>query len=60
MATKKIKAKVLYDFEDLQENVIRHSGDVFSLTETRFNEINKKAQEMFGMAYIEEVLEETK
>ncbi|MBL6466208.1 MAG: hypothetical protein JNG49_07325 [Peptostreptococcus stomatis] len=60
MATKKIKAKVLYDFEDLQENVIRHSGDVFFLTETRFNEINKKAQEMFGMAYIEEVLEETK
>ncbi len=60
MATKKINAKVLYDFEDLQENVIRHSGDVFSLTKTRFNEINKKAQEMFGMAYIEEVLEETK
>ena len=58
MASKKVKARVLFDFEDLQDNVIRHSGDVFSVTKTRFNEINKKTQEMFNTDYVEEVLEE--
>ena len=58
MASKKVKARVLFDFEDLQDNVIRHSGDIFSVTRTRFNEINKKTQEMFNTEYVEEVLEE--
>lgn len=60
MASKKIKARVLFDFEDLQDNVLRLSGDVFSVTKTRFNEINKKTQEMFNKDYVEEVLEEGK
>lgn len=60
MASKKIKARVLFDFEDLQDNVLRLSGDVFSVTKTRFNEINKKTQEMFNTDYVEEVLEEGK
>lgn len=60
MASKKIKARVLFDFEDLQDNVLRLSGDVFSVTKTRFNEINKKTQEMFNTDYVEEVLEEEK
>lgn len=60
MASKKVKARVLFDFEDLQDNVIRHSGDIFSVTRTRFNEINKKTQEMFNPDYVEEVLEEEK
>ncbi|MFR5188124.1 hypothetical protein [Peptostreptococcus sp.] len=60
MASKKVKARVLFDFEDLQDNVIRHSGDIFSVTRTRFNEINKKTQEMFNTDYVEEVLEEEK
>lgn len=58
MASKKIKARVLFDFEDLQDNVLRLSGDVFSVTKTRFNEINKKTQEIFNTDYVEEVLEE--
>ena len=58
MASKKVKARVLFDFEDLQDNVIRHSGDIFSVTRTRFNEINKKTQEMFNTDYVEEVREE--
>ncbi len=58
MASKKVKARVLFDFEDLQDNVLRLSGDVFSVTKTRFNEINKKTQEMFNTDYVEEVLEE--
>lgn len=58
MASKKVKARVLFDFEDLQDNVLRHSGDIFSVTRTRFNEINKKTQEMFNTDYVEEVLEE--
>jgi hypothetical protein len=58
MASKKVKARVLFDFEDLQDNIIRHSGDIFSVTRTRFNEINKKTQEMFNTDYVEEVLEE--
>lgn len=58
MASKKVKARVLFDFEDLQDNVLRLSGDVFSVTKTRFNEINKKTQEMFSTDYVEEVLEE--
>lgn len=60
MASKKVKARVLFDFEDLQDNVLRHSGDIFSVTRTRFNEINKKTQEMFNTDYVEEVLEEEK
>ena len=60
MASKKVKARVLFDFEDLQDNIIRHSGDIFSVTRTRFNEINKKTQEMFNTDYVEEVLEEGK
>ena len=60
MASKKVKARVLFDFEGLQDNVIRHSGDIFSVTRTRFNEINKKTQEMFNTDYVEEVLEEEK
>jgi hypothetical protein len=60
MASKKIKARVLFDFEDLQDNVLRLSGDIFSVTKTRFNEINKKTQEMFNTDYVEEVLEEGK
>lgn len=60
MASKKIKARVLFDFEDLQDNVLRLSGDVFSVTKTRFNEINKKTKEMFNTDYVEEVLEEEK
>ena len=60
MASKKVKARVLFDFEDLQDNIIRHSGDIFSVTRTRFNEINKKTQEMFNTDYVEEVLEEEK
>lgn len=60
MASKKVKARVLFDFEDLQDNVIRHSGDIFSVTRTRFNEINKKTQGMFNTDYVEEVLEEEK
>ena len=60
MASKKVKARVLFDFEDLQDNVIRHSGDIFSVTRIRFNEINKKTQEMFNTDYVEEVLEEEK
>ena len=58
MASKKVKARVLFDFEDLQDNIIRHSGDIFSVTRTRFNEINKKTQEMFNTDYVEEVREE--
>lgn len=58
MASKKVKARVLFDFEDLQDNIIRHSGDIFSVTRTRFNEINKKTQEMFNTDYVEETLEE--
>ena len=57
-ASEEVKARVLFDFEDLQDNVIRHSGDIFSVTRTRFNEINKKTQEMFNTDYVEEVLEE--
>ena len=60
MASKKVKARVLFDFEDLQDNVIRHSGDIFSVTRTRFNEINKKTQGMFNADYVEEVLDEEK
>lgn len=60
MASKKVKARVLFDFEDLQDNILRHSGDIFSVTRTRFNEINKKTQEMFNTDYVEEVLEEEK
>ena len=60
MASKKVKARVLFDFEDLQDNVIRHSGDIFSVTRTRFDEINKKTQEMFNTDYVEEVLEKEK
>ena len=57
-ASEEVRARVLFDFEDLQDNVIRHSGDIFSVTRTRFNEINKKTQEMFNTDYVEEVLEE--
>lgn len=59
-ASEEVKARVLFDFEDLQDNVIRHSGDIFSVTRTRFDEINKKTKEMFNTNYVEEVLEEGK
>lgn len=59
-APEEVKARVLFDFEDLQDNVIRYSGDIFSVTRTRFDEINKKTQEMFNTDYVEEVLEEGK
>ena len=59
-ASEEVKARVLFDFEDLQDNVIRHSGDIFSVTRTRFDEINKKTKEMFNKDYVEEVLEEGK
>ncbi|MBF1049672.1 hypothetical protein [Peptostreptococcus sp.] len=59
-ASEEVKARVLFDFEDLQDNVIRHSGDIFSVTRTRFDEINKKTKEMFNTDYVEEVLEEGK
>jgi hypothetical protein len=60
MAAKKMKARVLYDFEDLQENVIRRKGDEFEVTKIRFNEINKRANEHYGQDYIEEVIDESK
>lgn len=56
-ASEEVKARVLFDFEDLQDNVIRYSGDIFSVTRTRFDEINKKTKEMFNTDYVEEVLE---
>ena len=59
-ASAEVKARVLFDFEDLQDNVIRHSGDIFSVTRTRFDEINKKTKERFNKDYVEEVLEEGK
>lgn len=59
-APEEVKARVLFDFEDLQDNVIRYSGDIFSVTRTRFDEINKKTKEMFNTDYVEEVLEEEK
>ena len=59
-ASEEVKARVLFDFEDLQDNVIRHSGDIFSVTRTRFDEINKKTKEMFNTDYVEEVLDEEK
>lgn len=58
--SEEVKARVLFDFEDLQDNVIRYSGDIFSVTRTRFDEINKKTQEMFNADYVEEVLDEEK
>lgn len=59
-ASEEVKARVLFDFEDLQDNVIRYSGDIFSVTRTRFDEINKKTQEMFNADYVKEVLDEEK
>lgn len=46
-----MKVKVLKHFRDLQENVIRNPGEVFSVTKKRFSEIDKALPD-----FIEEVV----
>lgn len=60
MASKKIKARVLFIFEDIKDKTTRKPGEIFETTKTRLNEINKSSNDMFGKDYIEEVSEDTK
>lgn len=60
MASKKVKARVLYIFEDIKDKTTRKPGDIFETTKTRLNEINKSSNDMFGKDYVEEVSEDTK
>ena len=60
MASKKIKARVLFIFEDIEDKTTRKPGEIFETTKTRLNEINKSSNDMFGKDYVEEVSEDTK
>lgn len=60
MAGKKIKAKVLYIFNDIKEDITRKPGEVFETTKTRLAEINKASNEYFGKDYVVEVSDDTK
>lgn len=60
MASKKIKARVLFIFEDIKDKTTRKPGEIFETTKTRLNEINKSSNDMFGKDYVEEVSEGTK
>ncbi|KXI14678.1 hypothetical protein [Peptostreptococcus anaerobius] len=60
MASKKIKARVLFIFEDIKDKTTRKPGEIFEITKTRLNEINKSSNDMFGKDYVEEVSEDTK
>ncbi|MBS5596605.1 MAG: hypothetical protein E6970_02060 [Peptostreptococcus sp.] len=60
MASKKIKARVLFIFEDIKDKTTRKPGEIFETTKTRLNEINKSSNDMFGKDYVEEVSEDTK
>lgn len=48
-----MKVRALILFEDYLEDVTRHIGDVFEVTEERYQEILTK-----GGSWVEEVLEE--
>lgn len=50
-----MKIKTLKNFKDLQEGIIRKTGDVFIISKERFEEINTKLP-----GYVEEVKEEKK
>lgn len=60
MASKKIKARVLFIFEDIKDKTTRKPGEIFEITKTRLNEINKSSNDMFGKDYVEEVSGDTK
>lgn len=48
-----MKIKVIKNFKDLQEDVIRNTGDIFEVTDSRYKEINSKLP-----GYVQEVKEE--